>query len=72
MRGLIFYVLMFVLGAGLGFGLEKCTSFLPLEIANALTRVYGIGVHSLSIHISICGIIGLVAAYFILFKFLRK
>ncbi|MBO7191415.1 MAG: hypothetical protein J6V32_04875 [Elusimicrobiaceae bacterium] len=72
MRGLIFYVLMLVLGAVLGIGLEKGAALLPLDVTNALTHVYGIGVHPLAVRISLCGLLGLIAAYFILAKFLRK
>ena len=72
MRGLVFYVLMVVLGAVLGLGLEKGASLLPMELANALTHVYGVGVHAFAIHITLCGLFGLIAAYFILARFLRK
>ena len=72
MRGLIFYVLMLVLGAVLGLGLEKGATFLPLDITNALTHAYTIGVHPLALRITLCGLVGLIAAYFILAKFLRK
>lgn len=72
MRGLIFCVLTFVVGGVLGLGLEKIASFLPADIAGALTRVYGVGIHPLALHISICGIIGLVVGYLIVSKFVRK
>lgn len=72
MRGLIFCVLTLVLGGVLGLGLEKLASFLPLELANALTRAYMIGVHPLALRITLCGLLGLIAGYLIVSRFVRK
>ena len=72
MRGLIFCVLTLVLGGVIGLGLEKLASLLPAEMAGALTRVYGVGIHPLALHITICGLIGLVLGYLIISKFVRK
>lgn len=72
MRGLLFCVLTLVLGGVIGLGLEKLASLLPAEMAGALTRVYGIGIHPLALHITICGLIGLVLGYLIISKFVRK
>ncbi|MBO5011976.1 MAG: hypothetical protein J6J74_04690 [Elusimicrobiaceae bacterium] len=72
MRGIIFAVLTLVVGALIGIGLEKLASFLPQQLDAALTRVYGLGVHPLSLHVTICGIIGLVLGYIIISKFVKK
>lgn len=72
MRGIIFAVLTLVVGALIGLGLEKVASFLPQQMDAALTRVYGLGIHPLSLHVSICGIIGLVLGYIIISKFVKK
>ncbi len=72
MRGIIFAVLTLVCGALIGLGLEKIASFLPVQLDQALTRVYGIGIHPLSLHVSICGALGLVIGYIIISKFVRK
>lgn len=72
MRGIIFAVLTLVVGALIGIGLEKLASFLPQQLDAALTRVYGIGVHPLSLHVTICGVIGLVLGYIIISKFVKK
>lgn len=72
MRGLLFCVLTLVLGGVIGLGLEKLASLLPADLAGALTRVYGIGIHPLALHITICGLIGLVLGYLIISKFVRK
>ncbi|MDD7579088.1 MAG: hypothetical protein PUK24_06060 [Elusimicrobia bacterium] len=72
MRGIIFAVLTLVVGALIGIGLEKLASFLPQQMDAALTRVYGLGVHPLSLHVTICGIIGLVLGYIIISKFVKK
>ncbi len=72
MRGLVFAILTLVLGGVIGIGLEKLASFLPVQMAGALTRVYGVGIHPLSIHVTICGAIGLVIGYLIIEQFVRK
>ena len=72
MRGLIFCVLTFVLGGVLGLGLEKLAALLPAEMAGSLTRVYGVGIHPLAVHVTICGIIGLVLGYLIVSRFVKK
>ena len=72
MKGIIFWLLTLVLGGVLGLGLEKLATFLPDQIASAITRVYGIGIHPLALHITLCGLVGLVLGYLIVAKFVRK
>ncbi len=72
MRGIIFALLTFVVGGLIGLGLEKLAGMLGGEIGGALTRVYGIGIHPISLHITICGAIGLVLGYLIIAKFVKK
>mgnify|MGYP006879716668 FL=1 len=72
MRGIIFAVLTLVLGGVLGLGLEKLASFLPMEMANALTRTYMLGIHPLVLRVTICGVIGLILGYLIVAKFVKK
>lgn len=72
MRGLIFTVLTLVVGGVLGLGLEKLASFLPLEMAGALTRLYTVGIHPLAVRVTICGVLGLAAGYVIISKFVKK
>ena len=72
MRGIIFALLTFVVGGLIGLGWEKLAGMLGGEIGSALTRVYGIGIHPISLHITICGAIGLVLGYLIIAKFVKK
>lgn len=72
MKGIIFALLTAILGGVIALGLDKLSGFLPQQIDTALTRVYGIGIHPLSLHISICGAIGLVLGYIIISKFVKK
>ena len=72
MRGIIFAVLTLVLGGVLGLGLEKLASFLPVEMANAQTRTYMLGIHPLALRVTICGVIGLILGYLIVAKFVKK
>ena len=72
MRGLVFALLTVILGGVLGLGLEYCAGFLPDKMGWALTRVYGVGIHPLAVHVTICGIIGLVIGYLIVSRFVKK
>jgi len=72
MRGIVFATLTLILGGLLGLGLEKLAAMLPQTMAEALTRVYLIGIHPLGIRITVCGALGLVLGYLIVLKFVRK
>lgn len=72
MRGIVFAVLTLIVGALIALGLEKLASFLPQQMDGALTRVYAIGVHPIALHVTVCGIIGLILGYIIISKFVKK
>ena len=72
MRGIVFALLTFIVGGLIGLGLEKLAAMIGGQVGAALTRVYGVGIHPISVSISICGIIGLIVGYLILEKFVRK
>ena len=72
MRGIIFALLTLILGGLIGLGLEKLAAALGGQVGAALTRVYGVGIHPLSLSVTICGIVGLILGYLIIAKFVRK
>lgn len=72
MRGLIFAILTLVLGGVFGLGLEKLASFLPNQMAYALTRVYYMGIHPMGLSFTLCGAVGLVFGYLLILKFVKK
>ena len=72
MRGIVFTVLTLILGGVIALGLEWLAAFLPAQMAGALSRVYGVGIHPLALYINICGAVGLVLGYVIISKFVRK
>ncbi|MBR3603270.1 MAG: hypothetical protein IKL48_01045 [Elusimicrobiaceae bacterium] len=72
MRGIIFAVLTLIVGGLIGLGCEWLAAFLPSEMAGALLKIYSIGIHPLSVHINICGALGLVLGYMIISKFVKK
>ena len=43
-----------------------------MEMANALTRTYMLGIHPLALRVTICGVIGLILGYLIVAKFVKK
>lgn len=72
MKGIVFTALTLILAGVLALGLEWLAAFLPVQMAGALTRVYGVGIHPLALQINICGAVGLVLGYIIISKFVRK
>lgn len=73
MKGLVFALLTLVLGAVIGIGIEKLALLLPASVAQVFVREFShIGVHPFSINLTIAGILGLVLAYLIVDKFVRK
>lgn len=72
MRGIVFAILTFIVGGLLGLGFEKLAALIGGQVGGALTRVYSVGIHPLSVSLSICGMVGLILGYLILEKFVRK
>lgn len=72
MRGIVFALLTFIVGGLIGLGLEKLAYLIGGQVGSALTRVYSVGIHPLSVSVTICGIVGLILGYLIIEKFVRK
>ena len=72
MRGIVFAVITLLVACLIAYGLEWVAGLLPGQINATLVRVYVAGIHPLSLHINICGIIGLILGYLIVAKFVRK
>ncbi len=72
MRGIIFAVLTLIVGGLIALGLEWLAGLLPGQMANALLKVYSVGIHPLSVHINICGALGVILGYIIISKFVKK
>lgn len=72
MRGIVFVVLTLILGAVLALGLEWLAGFLPGQVSAAMLRLYGIGVHPVTLDINLCGLSGLIFGYLIIAKFVKK
>ena len=73
MKGIIYWVLVVVIGGALGFLIELLANAVLRGQAQAFfLKVLPIGVHALTISVSVSGIIGLVIAYFAVMKFIKK
>ena len=72
MRGIVFALLTFIVGGLIGLGLEKLANMLGGQVGAALTRIYSVGIHPISMSVTICGIIGLILGYLIIAKFVKK
>ena len=72
MRGLVFALLTIILGGVIALGLEYGCNFLPDKIGWVFTRTYPVGIHPISVSVSLCGVLGLVFGYLIIAKFVKK
>ena len=72
MRGIVFAVITLLVACLIAYGLEWLAALLPGSLQATLVRVYAVGIHPLSLHINICGILGLILGYLIVVKFVRK
>ena len=72
MRGIICVALTLIVAGLLGLGGEWLAAFLPAQISRVFIQPYGIGIHPLSIDLNLCGLAGLILAYIIMSKFVKK
>lgn len=72
MKGIIFTVLTLIVGGVLALGMEWLGGFLPEQLSSAMLRLYGVGIHPLSLDLNLCGLIGLVCGYLVISKFVKK
>ena len=72
MKGIIFAALTLVVGGVIALGLEWICGALPGQISGALLRLYGVGIHPLSVDLNLCGLLGLALGYLIISKFVKK
>lgn len=72
MRGIVFAVITLLVSCLIAYGLEWAAGILPGQLQATLLRVYAVGIHPLSLHINVCGIIGLILGYLVVVKFVRK
>ncbi|MBR3632695.1 MAG: hypothetical protein IKN49_06550 [Elusimicrobiaceae bacterium] len=72
MRGIVFAVVTLIAACLIAYGLEWLAGMLPGGLHTTLVRVYSVGIHPLSLHVNICGILGLILGYLIVVKFIRK
>ena len=72
MKGIIFAALSLIVGGVLALGFEWLAGTLPGQASAALLRLYGVGIHPLSVDINLCGLLGLICGYLIISKFVKK
>ncbi len=72
MKSFIYFVILLLIAAGIGYGFDALFSILPKNTASFFIESYSIGIRPLGIHASICGIIGLVVSFVIIKPFLNR
>ena len=72
MRDLVYVILLLIVAGAIGYGFDVVfSSLLPQNAAATFIKPFALGIPPLSIHISICGIIGVVCSY-VLMKFIFR
>ena len=72
MRDLVYVILLLIVAGAIAYGFDAlCVNMLPQNAANVMVKPFALGIRPLSIHISICGILGIILAY-LLMKFIFK
>ncbi len=72
-KSVIFVVIFFILAAIAGYGFEKLfVAVLPSDAVGPLVTVYDIGLHALSFNFNVCGVLGLLASYFVVSYLMKK
>ncbi|ACC98156.1 hypothetical protein Emin_0601 [Elusimicrobium minutum Pei191] len=74
MRAFVYFLLIVVLGAVFGVLIEKLAeAVLSGQGLLFFVKVYsGIGVHPISLNLTVSGVLGLVLSYFLITKFVKK
>lgn len=72
MRDLVYVILLLIVAGAIAYGLDiLCVNMLPQNAANVLVKPFSLGIRPLSLHLSVCGITGIILAY-LLMKFIFK
>ena len=72
MRDILYFVLFFVIAGAIAYGFDAIfSSLLPSNASSFFVKPYSIGIHPISVSISVCGILGIVITY-ALTKFIRR
>ncbi len=73
MKSLIYFIILLLIAAGIGYGFDALfSSLLPHNAADFFVKSYSVGIRPLGMHASICGIIGLVVSFVIIKPFLNR
>ena len=73
MRDLVYVILLLIVAGAIAYGFDAIfTSLLPQNAAATFIKPFALGIRPLSIHISICGIIGVIFAYMLMKFIFRK
>ena len=72
MKDLIYFIILLIIAAGIGFGFDALFSLLPQNSASFFVKPFALGIRPLSINVSVCGIIGLVVSFAVIKPFLNR
>ena len=72
MRDLVYVILLLIVAGAIAYGLDAlCVNMLPQNAASTMVKPFALGIRPLSIHLSICGIVGIICSY-MLMKFIFR
>ena len=73
MKDLIYFIILLLIAAGIGYGFDALFSaLLPQNAANFFIKPFAVGIRPLGIHANVCGIIGLIVSFGVVKAIFRK
>jgi len=73
MKDFIYFVILLLIAAAIGYGFDALfSSLLPKDAANFFIKSYTVGIRPLGIHANVCGIVGLIVSFVIIKPFLNR
>ena len=72
MKDFIYFVVLLVIAAVIGYGLDALFSSVPQNAAKFFLEPFVIGIRPLSISVNICGIVGLIVSFGLIKPFLNR
>lgn len=64
MKDLVYFIILLLIAAAIGYGFDALfSSLLPQNAANFFVKPFAVGIRPLGIHASVCGIVGLIVSF---------
>ena len=72
MKDFIYFIILLIIAAVIGFGLDELFSSVPKNAASFLIEPFTIGIRPISISANVCGIVGLIISFGLIKPFINR